>query len=587
VAVKSGDTALTYAELDAAANRVARAVLAAAPAGPVGLLLPHDVTAVAAFLGVIKAGGIAVPLAAQAPDAMLAAILEDTAAPLLIAGEAGRARAERVTCAQGRVLTVEEIERSASSSDPGGATSPDTIACLHYTSGSTGRPKGVPHTHRNAVHMGRRLGCALGVSPGDRVTLFASLAAGQGLTNTTLALVNGAGLYLWDIRAEGLSALADWLEREEITIYRSSASVFRHFADGLTGRLTLPRLRVVGLSSEPVHAHDVERFRRHFPEGCRLVNVLSSTEAGSLFADVVDHAAPLDGAPIPIGYPLQDMDVRIVDESGREVAPGEPGEIVIHSRYLFPGYWRRPDPSAAVLASGERRAYRTGDLGRELDDGRFVHLGRLDFRVKIRGHRVETTEVELALGRHPEVSAAAVTARPDAHGELRLVAYVVPTRWPPPDAGTLRQFLVERLPDSMLPAAFVPLRALPLTASGKVDRRSLPEPADAGAARGRTPRTPVEEGVAAIWAEVLGSKRVAIDADFLDLGGNSLLAVRIGARVLAEFEVAVPLSALLEAATVERMALLVTEQLARSLPPGELAELVTEVRSLPSPHRSA
>ena len=262
---------------------------------------------------------------------------------------------------------------------------------------------------------------------------------------------------------------------------------------------------------------------------------------------------------MPVGYPIEDREVLLLDAAGRPVPSGEPGEIVLRSRYLALGYWRRPDLSREAFtpdpADGALRRYRTGDLGVVTPDGCLTHLGRQDFQVKIRGHRVETAEVELALLELDGVQEAVVTAREGRGGEQELIAYVVPAGAPPaPDA--LRAELGSRLPDYMVPAAFVTLPALPLTDTGKVDLRALPAP---GRLRPlplppAAPATPAEEALAAIWREVLDLDEIGVHDDFLELGGNSLLATQVLARVQQLFGTHLPPSALLGAGTIAEMA---------------------------------
>jgi acyl-coenzyme A synthetase/AMP-(fatty) acid ligase len=394
-----------------------------------------------------------------------------------------------------------------------------------------------------------------------------------------MALLNGGALYPWDIRREGLGGLPAWMNEEAITVYRSSTSVFRYLADGLGGRDNFPALRLLTFASEPAYARDVERFRERFARSCLLVNALSASETGTIATHFVDPDAPLPDRLVPVGLPLDGVEILLLREDGAPAPPGAAREIAVRGRYLSAGYWNEPELTRATFSpdpqGGDARVYRTGDLGRILPDGALVHLGRRDFQVMIRGFRVETGEVELALRDHPGVAAAAVVAGPDARGETALIGYVVPARKPGPDASDLRDFLRRRLPAQMVPAAIVALDELPVTGAGKIDRRALPAPgARASRVAPVAPRTPLEERLAGIWSEVLGLDSVGVEDSFLDLGGNSLLATMVVNRVLGDVRTDVSVAALLAASTVAGMAVVVAAHLAQGLPTGLLSELV-------------
>jgi acyl-coenzyme A synthetase/AMP-(fatty) acid ligase len=366
-----------------------------------------------------------------------------------------------------------------------------------------------------------------------------------------------------------------------VTVYRSSTSVFRYFVETLTGDEGFPRLRLVTLGSEPAYARDAERFRARFPRSCLLSNALSSSECKTVTIALIDHDTPLAERLLPVGTPLEGIEILVLDEAGAPVPAGEPGRVAVRSRYLSQGYWGQPEATRAAFrpdpAGGDAIVFVSGDLGRLRPDGSLVHLGRGDLQVKVRGHRVETDEVELALREHPGVGTAAVVAQPDARGETALVGYVVLTG-APVAAIELQRFLRERVPEFMVPSRIVPLDAMPMTGAGKLDRQALlardavAAPAG-GAAGGPAPRTSLERTVAAIWADVLGLATVGPEQEFMALGGNSLLATRVVSRVRDAVRVDVPVQALLEAPTVAAMAEAILAQLAAELSPDELDSL--------------
>jgi hypothetical protein len=378
-------------------------------------------------------------------------------------------------------------------------------------------------------------------------------------------LLNGASFNPLDIKEEGLSGLAGCLMRTEITIHFSVPSVFRAFVGTLTGGGRFPNLRLLTLEGELAAKRDVQLYKDLFSDDCILVNRLGCRETGGFRQYFIDKKTEI---------------------RGNEAGFNQIGEIAVRSRYLRLGYWQKPELTKAKFlsdpTSGDERIYLTGDLGRMLPDGCLEYLGRKDFQVKIRGFQVELNKVEELLLGLSTIKEAVVVARQDYGDDTRVVAYVVPNPQPPPDVSSLRRVLAEKLPDYMVPSAFVVMDRLPLLPNGKVDRRGLPAPD-----RRRpelevpfvSPRNPVETALAAIWAEVLGLGPVGIHDNFLDLGGHSLLATRIISRVINTCNVEVPVALLLESPTVADMALVISESQS-AVQKKDLARILNEVEAL-------
>lgn len=550
----------SYAELNRDANRVARAILSlrGEREEPVALFLASGTSATTGTLGVLKAGKFYVSLDPSHPLARSGYVLEDSRATLVLTDSKYLPLAKELVPNGSRLLNLDALE-TLPVENPALRLSPDALAYLQYTSGSTGQPKGVVQNHRNVLHsvMGYTNGFRL--NPGDRLSPA---------RNVFVALLNGAAVYPFNIREEGVADLGRWLAGEEITIYSSIPSVFRQFAESLGGDEKFPALRLIHLEGEPVTKRDVELCRRHFSPECLLVNRLAATETGSIRWYFVDRSTSIDRGTVPAGYPVDDKEVRILDDAGEDLEPGQPGEIAVTSRYLSLGYWQRPDLTREVfrMVPGREpeRTYLTGDLGRMLPDGCLEYLGRKDFQVKVRGNRIEVAEIELTLLDHfPALKEVVVIAREDRPGDQRLVAYLVRRDGPGPSPGDLRACLRTRLPSYMVPSTFVTLEELPRTPNGKVNRRALPIPELARCGE-VTPvaavRTPREAAVAQIWAEVLGVEEVGLTDEFLALGGHSLLAMQIATRVREAFQVEVPMWSILAAATVERMASLIDQK---------------------------
>jgi amino acid adenylation domain-containing protein len=593
LAVKTRDQQLTYDELNTAANRVAQAILArrGAREEPVALLFAPGTAAIVAMLGGLKAGKSYVPLDPAYPQVRIHYMLEDSQATLILTNDRHLRLAETLTSEGCEVLNLDTLDTDLPEGNPRLSLSPDTLAYILYTSGSTGQPKGVAESHRNLLHHIMRVTNALQVRADDRQTLLRSHSFNGAVRDIFSALLNGASLHVFNLAEEGMLPLATWMTAEGISIYRSVISVFRQFMNTLSPGYQIPKLRLVHVGGEPVYRRDVELFQQHFPRGCILVNGLGITEAGSARHYFIDHDTQIPGDRVPVGYPVEDVEILLLDDAGQPVQAGRVGEIAIRSRYLSPGYWRRPDLTRAKYLpdpqGSDARLYLTGDLGLMQADGCLEMLGRKDFQVKVRGHRIEVDEVERALREHPAVKDVTVVAHAEREDDVRLVAYVVPVRMMAPTTTELRAYVQQRLPDYMVPSAFAMLEALPLTVNGKVDRQALPA---VPRTRSRLaipftlPRTPNEAELAKIWAAVLGLEEVGIHDHFLELGGHSLLATQIASRVRDAFRVEVPLSALFEAPTVAEMAVVITQHLTARLAPDELSSLLDEIGEAREPN---
>ena len=563
LAVKTASQELTYDELNKAANRVARQILTRDDRGnePVALLFTQGIAGITAILGVLKAGRAYVSLDPVLPTARLTYILRDSQAALIIASNQNLAFARELAQNHQALINIDELNSKPAVDNPGLGVAPDSPAYVMYTSGSTGQQKGIVQTHLNVLHAVMNHTNGFHICSDDRLTLLYSPAGISGVKDTLSALLNGASLHPWNINEQGLGGLALWLIGEGVTIYRSAATVFRGFVATLAGGENFSAIRLVYLGNEPVHTRDVDLFKQHFSPDCILADGLGSTETQAFRLHYIDHDTQISGSLVPPGYATEDFEVLLLDEHGNEVGVGQIGEIAVKSRYLSPGYWQRPDLTQAAFLpgpeGGNQRIYLTGDLGRMSPDGCLEHLGRKDFQVKIRGYRVEVGEIEHPLLEMDEITGAYVMQREDQSGNPRLVAYLVSDRHPVPTAFQIRKFLKEKLPDYMVPSAYVLLDSLPTLPNGKVDRQALPAP---GTARPELeipfapPRTPLEESMVEIWQEVLGLDRVGIHDNFLELGGNSLLAGQVISRVIGIFRVELPLRSLFEAPTVADMA---------------------------------
>jgi amino acid adenylation domain-containing protein len=547
LAVKCAAASLTYDEVNRQANRIAHAILASVGQGlePVVFLLEQGIPAIAAILGILKAGRFYLSLDPSYSADWLATILKHALSPLILTNNVNLRAAINLGFEADAIINLDELNANLPDSNPGLSVSPDSFAYVYYTSGSTGQPKGVAQTHRHALHQVMTYTNGLELRAADRCTLLHSHNFSASRLDIFAPLLNGGAVLPFSVATEGVHPLSRWLREEEITIFHWVPSAFRHFCATETKGERFSSIRMLVLGSEPVTAREVELCQKHFSSDCTLVNRFGTTETGNICLYFMDPSMQFGAEVVPVGFPLEDVEVLLLDETGDQVAYGQVGEITIRSPYLS-GYWREPEPERARFAAdatapGKRR-YRSGDTGYMLPDGCLVHLGRNDLQVKIRGHRVELGRVEWGLIGHPEVCEAAVITHGEPPDDTRLLAYFVGENGARPASSALRAFLETRLPAYMVPAIFIRLDALPMTAAGKLDRRSLPRPSFEQLAVHDSyvePRTALERKLATVWSEILEVPRVSIHDKFLDLGGHSLLAGRIISRIgeICEFEI--------------------------------------------------
>ena len=561
IAVKMGEVVVTYAELNAVSNRVARAIVAARASDPepIGLFFATGVAQIAAVLGALKAGKFFVLLDPSFPKDRIAVILEDSQAQFLLADEQHISFARQAADSGCRVMEFESISDQVSAEDLDLEIPSQALAHIVYTSGATGRPKGVAWNHLNKLHSVVRRIYADHVCAQDRIAALSSGTA-NAVTNIFVTLLNGAELLPFDVKEMGVSCLAHWLLEERISVCQIASPLFRKLCEALTGEERFPDLRLLRLRSEAVYKTDVDLYKKHFPPTCLLANGLSSSETGPLMEYVINHDTEITGNEVPLGYALEGLEILLLDDEGKQVGYNEVGEIVVRSRYLSEGYWRRPDLTEAKFKlnpnGGQERLYLTGDLGLMRPNGCLLYKGRKDFRVKIRGYGVEVAEVEKRLLGHPDVRDAIVVARQNRLGESYLVAYFTAQSHSVPTVSELRGFLLEKLADYMVPSAFVMLDAMPLTPNGKLDRSALPVPdssrpqLDVAYA---APRSSIEEKLVEVWEEILDVRPIGIHDNFFDLGGHSLAGASLISRLNRTFGLDLAVRVLFEAPTVAKL----------------------------------
>lgn len=562
VALSSSDRTYTYDELDRAANRVAHAIMersSGAEPQAVVLLAERSHWGVVGLLAILKAGKFCVPIRpSNNEDRMLEAVLAEMQRPLVVTHGAWVEHVRHLASAR-HVVDVESPGPFLTDRSTGLAPGPDDLAFVIYTSGSTGTPKGVMHSHRNILHRIFWYAARFGVGASDQTMMLSSADHISGIVGMLRSLLTGGRLHIFDICTDGFHGLARELYQQRVTILPIVNTVFRRFIDSLACEGQFPDLRLVILGGEPLLKGDVDRYRRHFSDACLLLNTLGCTELPTYRYWIIDkHSAVADGT-IPAGHAVPGITVDIIDPEGNRVPDGASGEIRVRSRYLAFGYWNRPTETTdrfAILDNGER-SFRTGDLGRMREDGALIHLGRDDWMIKILGNRVELTEVEDVIRRHPLVCDAAVTTWPDETGERRLYAYIVSEPNAQLAGTAIKDFVRAQLPDYMVPFDVVCLNELPLTRSGKLDRRALPAPSSNRHESRETlarPRDELELKLVRVWEDVLKVSPIGLHDNFFDLGGQSLLAVSLLSRIEKTFNRKLSPVTLFRAPTVEKLA---------------------------------
>jgi len=574
VAVICQDRQLTYRELSDRASQLAHYLQGRGvkPGAIVALCLEHSVDMVVGLLGILKAGGAYLPLDPSYPARRLAFMLEDTQATLLLTQSH---LVDELPPFAGQVVCLDAAWHHIAglpTTTPVCQATPDDTMYVIYTSGSTGQPKGVVIRHNsvvNFVHFARR---RYGIKPGDRVLQFASLNFDTAVEEIFPTLAAGATLVLRpDLLPGGLTDFLKWVDRAGITVL-DLPTAFWHtwITEQEHLNLTTPAsLRLVIVGGEKALAEDYATWRQHIrPNNVRWLNTYGPTEATVVCLTYDPDDQNETTHTLPIGRPIDNAQVYILDQHLNPVPIGVPGELCVAGAGLAAGYLNRPEvaaerfihyslPGEGPRGDSQTRLYRTGDLARYLPDGNIEYLGRLDHQVKLRGFRIEPGEIEAALGGHPAVRESVVIAREDTPGEKCLVAYVVPERDSTPTPSELRAFLMDKVPQYILPTAWVLLDALPLTPNGKVDRSALPTPDVTRPESGGTfvaPRDETELELAQIWEEVLGVQPIGIRNNFFDLGGHSLLVVRLFAQIERTTGVNLPLTTLFQAPTIEQLA---------------------------------
>lgn len=493
------------------------------------ILLPTDSAHLIAVISTLLAGRVWLSLDPNYPDERLALMLAETRPTVIITSAALAPRAASLQSGARLLRWTPCLTSSATLNLPPLPNDPWRPAAIFFTSGSTGRPKSAVHTHASIQADIARQTRDLKVTPDDRFDLLFSASFSAFLSPVFGALLTGASVHIFPLRLKSAAALRDWLAANAITVSTMSVSGYRRLLAELHAP-SFPAMRIISVGAEPLDRSDYVAFGRFFPSTCLLQNALATTETRTIAQDCHPAALPPPDQ-VACGRPVSGKNITLLDPAGLPVAPGQTGEIVVTSECISPGDWSffRTLPGHS-LGGPRTTVHRTGDLGRFLPDGRLVHLGRIDSQLKIRGHRVEALEVEGALLRQPGVTDAAVCTAPGPNGSAMLACLLVASGQPTPAPASLRAALARELPDYAVPSRYVFVSSLPLTPSGKLDRRALPaalelepsQPHPCGVTD--DPNDDLLALVLTHWREVLGF-HLGPDDEFFAHGGDSLSAV--------------------------------------------------------------
>jgi len=557
IAVVFENQQLTYRELNLKANQLAHHLqqLGVKPDVLVGICLERSVEMVIGLLGILKAGGAYLPLDPAYPVARLAFMLEDAFVSVLLTQENLK---EGLPTTQAQVVCFAAQALSQSRSEnPVNELKPDNLAYVIYTSGSTGKPKGVAISHQGFINLVNWFVTDFNLTATDSVLVISSESFDLTQKNFFAPLIKGGQLHLLPAGYEP-NKITQLVAAQHITWLNCTPSAFYPLIESSENR-NLASLRYVFLGGEPISLTRLSSWLQS--TACQAVNTYGPTECSDVCAAyLLEQPERFLERAIPIGKPIFNTTLFILGKHLELLPVGVVGELYIGGVGLARGYLNRPELTAEKFINNpfdpHSRLYKTGDLARYLPDGNIEYLGRIDNQIKIRGFRIELGEIEGVLAQHPFVTENVVIVHEVSKTDKRLVAYIVPYQWQVIEKTALRDFLSTRLPDYMIPSAFVTIDTLPLTPNGKIDRRALSQLSVYHLSEKTfiAPRTPKEELLAGIWAEVLGIERVGVHDNFFDLGGHSLLAVKLMARIGQQFGKKLPLSTLVEGPTIEQLA---------------------------------
>ncbi len=576
IAVQSVNQKLTYQELNDFTDQIGSQILQLTGGKQQGIaiLFEHDVEMIVGIWAVLKTGNYYIPFDPTYPVNRLQYMLKDSGSQLILTNERNTGLAETLNVVEGgrvTILNISQLESELPRDNLNTSISPADLAYVLYTSGSTGTPKGVMQNHGNVLHFMKIYTNNLHINPQDRLTLLSSYAFDAAVMDIFGALLNGASLYPYYLKEGDITGLINWVDGQKITIFHTIPTVYRYLIEELAHNIgNLDSVRLLVLGGEAVTRRDVISYKQYFSDRCLMINGLGPTESTVTLQYFIDKETEVTKDAVPVGYPVDQTQVYLLDNRDREARVFGIGELVFKSDHLAVGYFNHPEKTEEVFVpdplTNQGRVYRTGDLGRRLLDGGIEFVGRKDFQVKIRGYRIELGEIEERLLDHPQIKSAVVVGWEANDGTSYLAAYLVSAV----EVGQakLREYLAQNLPDYMIPANFVYLDRLPVTNTGKIDRKALPEieQIEAAGEPQQTPQTQLEEKLVAIWADILQLPResIGVNQNFFELGGHSLKAIKVISRIHKDLEVKITMIDFFKKPTIGQLAAYINQSVKES-----------------------
>lgn len=551
MAIKDANYSLTYRELNNAINHLAHLILQTVGnvKSPVAFLFDEEIFSIVALMAIIKASKPVVGLHSGNSEEQLGSFLIDSDAALLITSSKFKTAVSKIIGGESsiKVLFFDEMQTRSNVSAPEYKLARNDLYGIFYTSGSTGKPKGSMVGHLYRSQSSQYMNNEWYFSASDHITLLTSVCFSASCPSVFGALLSGALLCIFDLRNNSAQQALDWIFKEEITVFRSTPSIFRAIFGLASDETIFSKIRFMTLGGEPVSETDIQLFKAHTEKDCVLINNYASTETGSICHYPVRHTLPEFQGFLPAGFPAPGKDVMIVDEDGNIIKNGQEGEIVVRSRYLSLGYWKQPELTAEKFhtdpVDANLKIYFTGDRGHWREDGAIEVVGRKDTQVKIRGYRVQLEAIDRALRSLNYVEDAATLVHKDALRGQKLVAYFSASGAEKVSISQLRKDLSQQLSNYMMPSAFVQLDSLPRTATGKLARLRLPAPSRERpdlVTKYIPPKTELEIQITNIWQDMLDIEQIGVEDNFFELGGDSLLALEMTLEVEKQISRPIP-----------------------------------------------
>jgi amino acid adenylation domain-containing protein len=587
IAIKTDQDQLTYHELNTKANQIARLIREKLPEKqPICIILNQSIEQFIALIAILKTGNPYVILDPLNPQERLNYIANSLHSKLALTNNKYWKLAQEITPDNCQLINLDNIETSLGEENLNLPISATDLYTIIFTSGSTGKPKGVKRNQRYILHRLWLETNDYKISSQEKISLLYSTSFSASTSDIYDTLLNGATLCIYDLKEKGVYPLTEWIIKEQISFLHLPSIFFREWLETLTGKPKFSSLRHLTLSGR-LYSQDVEKARQFFTPETIFIQRLASSETGMSTRFIIDKNTELKTKIIPVGYPVADKEILLLDELGNKLGFNQGGEIAVKSRYLADGYWENEELTKQKFIPCEDQEgmfiYLTGDLGKMQPDGCLELLGRKDFQVKIRDYTVNLTEIEIGLLDLVEVKEVAVIAHEYSPEDLRIIAYVSLAENCLITVKELNQILSNKLPEYMIPSVYVFLDSLPFTEIGKINRQALPIPSLTRKSLDNpyvAPSNFMEEKLTEIWQDVLKIEEIGINDNFLELGGNSLLATQIINRIINQLGVQVSLGDFLNTPTIAKMAQVISLILSESTPEDELTSIIDDLKNL-------